>query len=178
MLVACHFKNYFVIIYLLEDEQELSLGMLIHLQRIYNFWCSMLNYISLTHIFIIFLHHFGIIYRTNLLTRCPVTVSVYYVYALQKRSKIQGAQKNPKKLQKFYFARKPREPKGQVREGPTAPRRPQARPRLGRAWAPPRRLIHPLTPPLRLYIYPWPKNAGISKVFTRNTSECRRHRKP
>jgi hypothetical protein len=27
----------FVITYLLEDEQELSLGMLIHLQRIYNF---------------------------------------------------------------------------------------------------------------------------------------------
>jgi hypothetical protein len=40
---ACHLKNYsFVITYLLEDEQELSLGMLIHLQRIYNFWCSML----------------------------------------------------------------------------------------------------------------------------------------
>jgi hypothetical protein len=28
---------YFVIIYLLEDEQELSLGMLIRLKRIYNF---------------------------------------------------------------------------------------------------------------------------------------------
>jgi hypothetical protein len=40
---ACHLKNYsFVITYLLEDEQELSLGMLIHLKRIYNFWCSML----------------------------------------------------------------------------------------------------------------------------------------
>jgi hypothetical protein len=35
---ACHLKNYsFVITYLLEDEQELSLGMLIHLKRIYNF---------------------------------------------------------------------------------------------------------------------------------------------
>jgi hypothetical protein len=32
----------FVITYLLEDEQELSLGMLIRLKRIYNFWCSML----------------------------------------------------------------------------------------------------------------------------------------
>jgi hypothetical protein len=40
---ACHLKNYsFVITYLLEDEQELSLGMLIRLKRIYNFWCSML----------------------------------------------------------------------------------------------------------------------------------------
>jgi hypothetical protein len=32
----------FVITYLLEDEQELSMGMLIRLQRIHNFWCSML----------------------------------------------------------------------------------------------------------------------------------------
>jgi hypothetical protein len=40
---ACHFKNYFfVITYLLEDEQELSLRMLIRLKRIYNFWCSIL----------------------------------------------------------------------------------------------------------------------------------------
>ena len=31
-------KNLFFIIYLLEDEQELSLGMLIRLQPIYNFW--------------------------------------------------------------------------------------------------------------------------------------------
>jgi hypothetical protein len=40
---ACHLKNYsFVITYLLEDEQELSLEMLIRCKRIYNFWCSML----------------------------------------------------------------------------------------------------------------------------------------
>jgi hypothetical protein len=40
---ACHLKNYFfVITYLLEDEQQLSLGMLIRLKRIYNFLCSML----------------------------------------------------------------------------------------------------------------------------------------
>ena len=37
VLVACHFKNYFVITYLLENEQELSLGMLIRPKRIYNF---------------------------------------------------------------------------------------------------------------------------------------------
>ena len=33
-----HIKNSIFIIYLLKDEQELSLGMLIRLQRIYNFW--------------------------------------------------------------------------------------------------------------------------------------------
>ena len=35
--VALCIKNSVFIIYLLEDEQELSLGMLIRLQRIYNF---------------------------------------------------------------------------------------------------------------------------------------------
>ena len=35
--VAFHIKNSVFIIYLLEDKQELSLGMLIRLQRIYNF---------------------------------------------------------------------------------------------------------------------------------------------
>ena len=36
--VALRIKNSVFIIYLLEDEQELSLGMLIRLQCIYNFW--------------------------------------------------------------------------------------------------------------------------------------------
>ena len=42
VLATCHLKNYFVITYLLEDEQELSLGMLICCKCICNFWCSML----------------------------------------------------------------------------------------------------------------------------------------
>ena len=37
VLVACQSKNYIIILYLLEDEYELSLGMLIRLKRIYNF---------------------------------------------------------------------------------------------------------------------------------------------
>jgi hypothetical protein len=38
VLAACHLKNYFfVITYLLKDEQELSLGMLIRCKCIYNF---------------------------------------------------------------------------------------------------------------------------------------------
>ena len=37
MFVACLIKNYFVITYLLEDKQELSLGMLIRVKRIHNF---------------------------------------------------------------------------------------------------------------------------------------------
>jgi hypothetical protein len=52
---ACHLKNYcFVITYLLEDEQELSLGMLIRLKRIYNFWCSMLVFTPFALCFVSF----------------------------------------------------------------------------------------------------------------------------
>jgi hypothetical protein len=42
VLAACHLKKYFCYHLLLEDEQELSLGMLIRCKHIYNFWCSML----------------------------------------------------------------------------------------------------------------------------------------
>ena len=54
---AFHIKNSVFIIYLLEDEQELSLGMLIRLQRIYNFDCSMLLYYH-SWMFTIILYHF------------------------------------------------------------------------------------------------------------------------
>ena len=47
---------------------------LIRLRRIYNFLCSMHDYISVPHIFTMFLYHFGMIYGTNLLTRYPVPV--------------------------------------------------------------------------------------------------------
>ena len=52
------------------------------------------------------LYHFGIFYWTNLLTQCPVPVSVYYIRALQKRSKIQSAQKNSKKMTEILFRQK------------------------------------------------------------------------
>ena len=38
MLGSIYIKKFVFIIYLIEDEQELSLGMLIRLQRIYNLW--------------------------------------------------------------------------------------------------------------------------------------------
>ena len=47
------------------------------LRRIYNFWCSMLDYISVPHVLTMFLYHFGMIYGTNLLTRFPVPVPVF-----------------------------------------------------------------------------------------------------
>ena len=37
----------------------------------------MLDYISVPHVFIMFVYHFGMIYGTKLLTRCPVAVSIF-----------------------------------------------------------------------------------------------------
>ena len=52
-------KLFFLFItYLLEDEQELSLGMLIHCKCIYNFWCSMLGFIH----FLVFCSNFGVLF--------------------------------------------------------------------------------------------------------------------
>ena len=45
----------------------------------------MLDYISVPHVFITFLYHFGIIYGTNLLTICPVPVPVFCcLFVLEK----------------------------------------------------------------------------------------------
>ena len=58
-VTACHLKNYlFVITYLLEDEQELSLGMLIRCKRIYNFLCSMLIFLLFLHVLCALLYTF------------------------------------------------------------------------------------------------------------------------
>src|ERR1043165_8542548 len=58
-----------VIIYLLEDEQELSLGMLIRPKRIYNFCLLHACFVSLCHDLIELYYTFGPIW-TNLLTQC------------------------------------------------------------------------------------------------------------
>ena len=53
-----HQKLFFFIIYLLEDEQELSLEMLIRLRRIYNFCLFHANIIQLSYTFGNFLYYF------------------------------------------------------------------------------------------------------------------------
>ena len=55
------------IIYLLEDEQELSLGMLICLQRIYGFWLFHAIILSFLDVLQSFYSHFISLFGTNLL---------------------------------------------------------------------------------------------------------------
>ena len=75
------------ITYLLEDEQELSLGMLKRLQRIYNFYCSMLLYYPFW-MFMGFTLHFYIIFGTNLLTGGPARIAVFLPISVFRRNGI------------------------------------------------------------------------------------------
>ena len=81
-----HQKLFLFIIYLLEDEQELSLGMLICLRRIYNFWLFHANILQLSHI----LATFYMISWTNLLIQCQfLFLHVFCIaeYPYQTKSK-------------------------------------------------------------------------------------------
>src|SRR3954462_2140062 len=86
VLALCHIKNYcFVITYLLEDEQDLSLGMLIRLKRIYIFLCSLL----VLHQFLCVLSMLhGTSYAfsgTNLLTSCRSASSCFLLFLVSEK---------------------------------------------------------------------------------------------
>ena len=85
--LAFTLHKFFLYHYLLEDEQELSLGMLIRLQRIYNFDCSMLYYL-LFWMFMGFIIHFYITFGTNLLTGGPAHIVVLLPVSVFRRKGI------------------------------------------------------------------------------------------
>ena len=91
-------------------------------------------------------------------------VSVYYVRAVQKRSKIESAQKNPEKLQKFYFEKT----HGARRASPAEAHGLHTMPSRGLEgggaatwWG---RLVHALALPFGLYIAPAPKTLEESTI--------------
>src|SRR3990170_7406747 len=73
-------KNSVFIIYLLEDEQELSLGMLIRLQRIYNFLLFHAIILSILDTLYAFLCYFISFLGTNLLTPCLVPAAIFCLF--------------------------------------------------------------------------------------------------
>ena len=83
LLVACHHKNYLGCHYLLEDEQELSLGTLIRPKRIYNFCLFHACFGDNAICFDALSYHLQLIW-TNLLTKCLLFLSVF-VHALKKK---------------------------------------------------------------------------------------------
>ena len=88
-------KIIFFIIFLLEDEQELSLGMLIRLRRIYNFLIVSCQYYTT---FIYFWQHFILFFGTNILTKCPVQVPVCCMFFVSQKIHIK---QSPNAI-KFY----------------------------------------------------------------------------
>src|ERR1041384_3283658 len=88
-----------VIIYLLEDEHELRLGMLIRPKRIYNFCLLHACFVRLCHVLLELLYTFEPIW-TNLLTQCTqLPVPVFYCIFFQ----VFRLFKVPKKFQKNYI---------------------------------------------------------------------------
>ena len=86
VLASCHIKNYlFVITYLLEDEQELSLGMMIRCKRIYNFWCSMLVLHQFLYVLFTLRCTFYTFSGTNLLTRCRSASSCFLLFLYSRK---------------------------------------------------------------------------------------------
>src|SRR3954471_17803950 len=108
------------IIYLLEDEQQLSLGMLIRPKRISRHDIDALSY-TFDHIW------------TNLLTQCtPVLVPVFCCFSISGFPRIKNAPKIPRKYNKKSVLRKLRESPRRGQRGPTRdPGALPARPRLG-----------------------------------------------
>ena len=68
-----------------------------------------------------FLYHFGMIYGTNLLTRCPVSVPVFCMFFVSEKLHRKVCRKKLRKFQKLFFIRRAPEPEGQVQRRPTGP---------------------------------------------------------
>ena len=128
-VLACQHRNYCVIIYLLEDEQKLSLGMLIRPKRIHNF-CLFHDLLGdIVICFAIILYHFTHIW-TNLLNQCTqcqfISADVYFARVFTQFSE---ARKIPRKIYKKLPKQKLRDHRRRATGGHGTPSRP-----TGAAW--------------------------------------------
>src|SRR3954467_795420 len=106
-----------VIIYLLEDEHELSLGTLIRPKRIYNFCLLHACFVRLFHVLLELSYTFEHIW-TNLLTQCTqLSVPVFCYFCISGFPAIKSAPKIPEKLYKKSASRKPPETPKEGRGG-------------------------------------------------------------
>src|ERR1041385_8159898 len=144
-----------VIIYLLEDEQEVSLGMLIRPKRIYNFCLLHACFVLLCHVLLELSYTFEHIW-TNLLTQCTqLPVPVFCCFCILGFSAIKSAPNIPEKLYKKSASRKP--PESPWKEGRATTgtpegslARPHPRARRAPSWLP----CGPPGAPLWPYFYP------------------------
>jgi hypothetical protein len=139
-------KLFFFITYLLEDEQELSLGMLIRLKCIYNFWCSMLIFTPFALCLVTLRGVFKRFPELTSLTRCHSASSLFFaIFEFQKcyTGNILGIGRN--KFQNSYFSQKRTKGRTRAEGGPEAALTMRGHgPGPGRAhlwWGPPGRLL-------------------------------------
>src|SRR3954467_578269 len=142
-MVVCHVatKIMLVIICLLEDEQELSLGMLIRPKRIYNFCLLHARFVWFCHVLLELSYTFDHIWN-NLLTQCTqLPVLVFCYFCISGFPAIKSAPKIPEKLYKKSVPRKP--PESPRKEGRATTRTPEGslawphpRPRRAPSWMP------------------------------------------
>ena len=91
--------------------------------------------------FIMFLYHFGMIYGTNLLTRCPVSVPVFYCLFISEKLFCKVSRNALKIYGKYFQYETKTEPEGRPEGGSQPPNSLQAWPhprsRLGPTGSPP-----------------------------------------
>ena len=102
--MAFHIKNFFFIIYLLEDEQELSLGMLDTSPMYLNFFIVPCYYITCFGCLMGFTMHFYIIFWTNLLTGGPVQIVVFCPFQCFTEKEYQTESKRNETFGRVIFA--------------------------------------------------------------------------
>src|SRR3954468_20151974 len=144
-----------VIIYLLEDEQELSLGMLIRPKRIYNFCLLHASFGWYCYDIYTLPYTFDHIW-TNLLTQCtPVPVSVFCCFCISGFPITKTARKIPEKLYKKSAFRKLPRTRSRAGGGPPGLQAPWWRgPPPGRAGGGARGPPASANAPLGIYLKP------------------------
>src|ERR1043165_1123477 len=167
-----------VIICLLEDEQELSLGMLIRPKRIYNFCLLHACFVGLCHVLLELLYTFGPIW-TNILTQCTqLPVPVFCCFCISGFPIIKVPNKSRKNYIKNQRSGSFRNNQDTVGGPPPASQEGAWRgPALGRATCPPECHVAPLGAPFGPYFYPRGGNPDSRPLFARSNSDLRRHRK-
>ena len=112
----------------------------IHLKHTYNFCCSMLIFYPIPYVFYMFPFVFQLFSWTNLLTRCPMPVSVFCYFCISEKFLKKYSQKGLKIHGDQYLPGTKKMPEGDPEEGQGASHASQARahprPRLEGMWGP------------------------------------------
>ena len=103
MLGSIPLQKLCFIIYLLEDEQELSVGMLIRLQHIYNFLLFHAIILSILDVLYAFLCYFISFLGTKLLTQCRVPVAVFCLFLVFQKISTKRSPNATKLFDDFFL---------------------------------------------------------------------------